>query len=148
MDRGGQATWHGPGQWVLFPVLSLQALTGDSRGVRLAVDRLLHAAKATAAAFGVEAQIREAPATGLWTPRGKLASVGIRIDQGVILHGLSFNVVRTPLSFQGLRPCGADAQVDYLLDGADADRFDEVGATLIRELMATRPGSSARELDA
>ncbi len=144
VDRGGQATWHGPGQWVLFPVFALADFTGDTKGVRRAVDRLLHAAKATAAVYGVEAQIREAPATGLWTPRGKLASVGIRIDRGVILHGLSFNVFKTPLSFQGLRPCGADAQVDFLLPAPDAASFEQVGATLVREL-----GSAGlRELDA
>lgn len=133
-DRGGFATYHGPGQWVLFPVDRLERLTGDSRGVRAVVRALLEIAQATAARFGVQARIEEGARLGVWTARGKLASVGIRIEDGVLLHGLSLNVLRTPQSFRGLRPCGLDAAVDFLAEsGANADEtyFPRVGEALV-----------------
>ena len=136
-DRGGLATYHGPGQWVLFAVDRLERLTGDRRGVRLAVRALLRIAMETAARFGIEAGIRQGVELGVWSPRGKLAAVGIRVEQGILLHGLSLNVRRTPQSFVGLRPCGLDAAVDFL----ERD-FEEVRQVLaeiaLRELWNQR----------
>ncbi len=113
-DRGGLATWHGPGQWVLFPVESLEKLTGDSRGVKDAVCLLLGAAQDTIRALGVESEIREGSQMGVWGKKGKLASVGVHVEQGVLLHGVALNVFATDVSFQGLRPCGLDEPVSYL----------------------------------
>lgn len=116
VDRGGFATYHGPGQWVLFVVESLEALTGDRRGVRRAVEGLLEHVRACAEHFGVRAEIRSGCELGVWTPRGKLAALGIQVDRGVLQHGVALNVLRTPESFYGLKPCGLDAPVAYLAE--------------------------------
>lgn len=118
-DRGGLATYHGPGQWVLFPVDTLQRLTGDTRGVRKLVNGLLEVALEVARFYRSDSEIRSGMQTGVWTLRGKIASVGIHIEKGVVLHGLSINGFRTPESFMGIRPCGSDAGVDYLLKKPD-----------------------------
>ncbi len=116
VDRGGLATSHGPGQWVLFAVDRLERLTGDPRGVRRAVEALLGIALRVGKRYAPDAEIREGPQMGVWTSRGKFASVGVHIEKGVLLHGLSVNGFKAPTSFSGLRPCGLDAPIDYLLE--------------------------------
>ncbi|HCM40439.1 MAG: hypothetical protein A2Z97_07930 [Bdellovibrionales bacterium GWB1_52_6] len=120
-DRGGLATYHGPGQWVLFAVDSLARLTGDSRGVRLAVNGLLEIALEVGRQFEPKAEIRSGAETGVWGPHGKFAAVGIHIAQGVVLHGLCVNGFRTSTSFVGLRPCGLDLPVGFLLSQVQPD---------------------------
>jgi lipoate-protein ligase B len=115
VDRGGLATYHGPGQWVLFPVERLERLTGDRRGVRRAVEGLLEAVLGVCREFEPRAEVRSGLETGVWSPRGKLGAVGIHIEKGILLHGLSLNVFRTPQSFAGIRPCGLEPRVDFLL---------------------------------
>lgn len=126
VNRGGFATYHGPGQWVLFVVDRLEAMTGDRRGVRKCVDGLLEIAlqscRETLLALGQSEQagrvhVRDGKELGVWTPLGKIASVGIHIQQGVVLHGVALNVFPTLQSFFGIKPCGLDAQVDFLLSG-------------------------------
>lgn len=134
-DRGGRATYHGPGQWVLFVVDRLDRMTGDRRGVRRAVEGLLEVAWAVGEQFlGAEVHLKDGAETGVWTRRGKLASVGVHIHQGVLLHGLALNVFRTPQSFLGLKPCGLDAQVDFLCDGPDEEAFLRVPDLLVEQL--------------
>jgi lipoate-protein ligase B len=115
VDRGGLATFHGPGQWLLFIVEKLEVLTGDRKGVRKAVYALLEVTQRVSQKAGVaEAKIKEGCDLGLWSATGKLASVGVSVQGGVLLHGICLNVYPSPLSFFGLRPCGAEAQLDYL----------------------------------
>ena len=128
-DRGGRATYHGPGQWVVFPVERLECLTGDSKGVRKIVERLLNTAYLVASRYDFSASIKWGNETGVWTSRGKVASVGIKIQDGVVLHGLSINGYATPQSFFGIRPCGLDAQPAYLL--SDSDGFSRLGEELV-----------------
>jgi len=114
-DRGGYATYHGPGQWVLFPVGRLEHLVGDSRGIHKLIQALLEIALHLGQLYDSTAHIRTGCELGVWTAHGKFAAVGIHVQQGVVLHGLSVNGFRTSESFQGLRPCGLDAPVDFLL---------------------------------
>lgn len=118
VNRGGRATYHGPGQWVVFVVSSLERLTGDSRGVRKFVDALFSAILSVARLAYPEAEIREGKEAGVWTMAGaqgaKVAALGVQIDQGVTQHGLSLNIFPTPTSFQGLRPCGLDGKIAFL----------------------------------
>jgi lipoate-protein ligase B len=125
VDRGGLATYHGPGQWVLFPVDSLERLTGDRRGVRKMVERLLSIAKCIAEARGIQSEIRDGAQLGVWTSRGKFAAVGIHVKKGVVLHGLSINGYQTKESFQHLKPCGLELPVDYLQK--NSDDFEQLG---------------------
>lgn len=131
-DRGGLATYHGPGQWVLFVVESLEKLTGNRRGVRTAVNGLLQIAHQVSIQAGVRAEIKEGCHLGLWSPRGKLASVGIHVERGVLLHGLALNVYRTQTSFRGLRPCGLDEPVDFLLQSPDDSKFEQIGEMILQ----------------
>ncbi len=131
-DRGGLATWHGPGQWVLFAVDHLEHLTGDRRGVRKAVEALLGIALEVGRTYDPSAEIRSGAEMGVWTRRGKFAALGVHIEQGVLLHGLSFNGFRAPTSFMGLRPCGLDLPVDYLIEGTP-ELFDELGNQLLSQ---------------
>ncbi len=132
-DRGGLATYHGPGQWVLFPVDHLEALTGDRRGVRKAVEALLEIALQVGLRYSKDAHIRSGAEQGVWTNRGKFAAVGIHIERGVLLHGLAVNGYRTETSFQGLRPCGLDAPIDFLLKTPTREEFEKLGELLILE---------------
>lgn len=134
-DRGGLATYHGPGQWVLFPVERLETLTGDRKGVRQAVGTLLEIAYCVGRNYDKKVEIRSGSQLGVWTQKGKFASVGVHIEQGVLFHGLSVNGFKTPLSFQGLRPCGLDAQMDYLLESPSEDEFQGLQQALISETL-------------
>lgn len=131
-DRGGFATYHGPGQWVLFYVDRLERMVGDPRGVKKAVLGLLQWALEVVMEWEPQAEIRDQALTGVWTPRGKVASVGVAVENGVLLHGLSLNVLQTPTSFVGLRPCGLDAQVDFL--GTDPADMDAVAKKLLSKI--------------
>lgn len=136
-DRGGLATYHGPGQWVVFAVDTLENLTGDARGVRAAVEGLLNAALDVGKKYDPTAEIRSGAETGVWTRRGKFAAVGIHIEQRVVLHGLSVNGFKTETSFLGLRPCGLDAPVDFLLPSNDDAVFNDLGERLTQKVTDT-----------
>ncbi len=110
-SRGGDVTYHGPGQLVVYPVLMLRS---GERDLRAYVARLEQTAIRTAAAFGVEAWRRPGLA-GVWTAAGKLAAIGVRVRRWVTFHGLSFNVAPDPDGFRYIVPCGlADEPVTSL----------------------------------
>lgn len=105
IDRGGDVTWHGPGQLIAYPILSLR----ERRiGVRGHVDALERAIVEMARGFGVTAETREG-CVGVWTAKGKLASIGIRVAAGVTLHGAALNVDPDLASFARINPCGVKA---------------------------------------
>src|SRR5262245_10189478 len=102
IDRGGDVTWHGPGQLVAYPILSLR----ERRiGVRGHVEALERAIVGVAADFGVGAAPKEG-CVGVWPARGKLASIGIRVAGGVTMHGAALNVDPDIASFARINPCG------------------------------------------
>jgi lipoate-protein ligase B len=106
-DRGGNATYHGPGQLVGYPVVALRSA---GRGVREFVARLEAALCATAAAFAVHAHARPG-LPGIWTgapgSERKLASIGLAVRRGVTLHGCALNVdERAVHGFRDIDPCG------------------------------------------
>jgi len=130
-DRGGLATYHGPGQWVFFAVGSLEFWTGDRRGVKAMIEGLLAAALGVAKKIDPSSHIRRGPELGVWSAKGKIASVGIHVEKGMVLHGLSLNCFKTPTSFMGIRPCGMDSAVDFLLDQPNDPWFLETGRELV-----------------
>lgn len=101
-SRGGDATYHGPGQWVLYPILRLDARTSGLHGY---LNRLEEIALGCAGAFGVKAFRREGK-SGAWTAAGKIAAIGFRIQRWVTCHGMSFNVDVDLTGFQWIVPCG------------------------------------------
>ena len=100
--RGGDVTYHGPGQWVLYPILKL---TGEAADAHAFVSNLEETAIRTAAEFGVDAE-RRAGKTGAWTQAGKLAAIGVRFQKWVSSHGMSFNVSPDLRHFDLIVPCG------------------------------------------
>ena len=110
-DRGGDVTFHGPGQLVIWPILRLR-----ERGIGIAryIRGLEETAVQTARAFGVEAgRVRGRP--GVWIGNRKLASVGVRVQSGVSRHGLALNCDVDLKWFDGIRACGiADSSATSL----------------------------------
>lgn len=100
VDRGGQATLHNPGQLILFPVFDIRAL-----GAQSWVNYLLQVSMQTLREFGVKALCR-AGAPGLFTDQGKIASIGLRIRDGVSTHGMAINVINDLTDFGAIRTCG------------------------------------------
>lgn len=101
-DRGGDVTWHGPGQLVLYPILDLRA-----RGLHAGdyVRALESVAIETLAVWGIVAG-RVAGRPGVWVDGAKVAAVGVRIDRGVTRHGLALNVSPDLAWFAPIVPCG------------------------------------------
>lgn len=111
IDRGGQVTYHGPGQLMIYPLLDLRRA---GLGVRALVTALEQAAVATAADFGVEAASR-ADAPGVYVSGRKIASVGLRVRRGASFHGMAFNVAMDLEPFSRINPCGfSDLEVTDL----------------------------------
>jgi lipoyl(octanoyl) transferase len=100
-DRGGDVTYHGPGQIVGYPVLDLS----DRPDVRRYVAALEQAMIDTCADFGVEA-IRHPEHRGAWVGRRKIGAVGVHLSRWVTTHGLAFNVRPDLAHFQVIVPCG------------------------------------------
>ena len=110
-DRGGDVTFHGPGQLVVWPILRLR-----ERGIGIAsyVRALEETAIRTARTFGVEAE-RSKGRPGVWIANRKLASVGVRVQSGVSRHGLAINCDIDLHWFDAIRACGiADSSATSL----------------------------------
>jgi lipoyl(octanoyl) transferase len=102
IDRGGQVTYHGPGQLVVYPLIDLRRAR---RGVRDLVTALEGAVIALAARYSIEARCRER-APGVYVEGAKLASVGLRVRRGGSYHGLALNVKMDLEPFGRINPCG------------------------------------------
>ncbi len=111
IDRGGDITFHGPGQLVAYPIVELR----DPLDLRRYVRSLQAAIIEAAAAFGVEAHAEEG-LIGVWVEgRRKLAAIGVRVKRGVTTHGLALNVNTDLRWFGEMIPCGiADKEVTSL----------------------------------
>jgi lipoyl(octanoyl) transferase len=127
IDRGGDITFHGPGQIVAYPIVELR----DPLDLRRYVRSLEAAIVATAAAFGVDAQ-RVEGLTGVWVNgERKLAAIGVRVRRGVTTHGLALNV-RTDLRwFEEMIPCGIHGKTVTSLSA-------ELGRTVEMDAVADR----------
>jgi lipoyl(octanoyl) transferase len=102
IDRGGQVTYHGPGQLVVYPLIDLQRLR---LGVRDFVGALERAVIALAAAYGITARCQRG-APGVYVGEAKLASVGVRVRRPGAYHGLALNVAMDITPFARINPCG------------------------------------------
>lgn len=117
IDRGGQVTYHGPGQLVCYVLLNIKR---RGLGVRTLVEALETAVVDTVAAYGVEARGRR-DAPGVYVAGRKLAAVGLRIRRGCSYHGIAVNLDMDLQPFRLIRPCGLeDVEVTRLVDLCDA----------------------------
>lgn len=101
--RGGDVTYHGPGQLVGYPIISLSP---DAQDVRRYVQNIQEVLVRTARDFGVEAEPRGGEFVGVWVGEEKLAAIGIRISRWVTMHGFAFNVNTDLDYFKLIVPCG------------------------------------------
>jgi lipoate-protein ligase B len=135
IERGGDVTYHGPGQLVAYPIVYLD---GEERDLHKFLRNLEEAVIRTCARAGITAD-RESGKTGVWTstPNGrkKLCSMGIACRKWVTFHGLALNVTTDLSYFARINPCGFEATVMTSLDrvGANAD-MATIKAALVEEL--------------
>jgi lipoyl(octanoyl) transferase len=134
VDRGGDVTFHGPGQIVAYPIVELR----DPLDLRRYVRTLEAAVIATAAAFGLEAA-RLPGEPGIWVDgQRKLAAIGVRVRRGVTTHGLALNVNTDLRWFDEMIPCGIpDKGVTSMARELDAPvPMEDVEEELARQLAA------------
>lgn len=131
VDRGGQVTYHGPGQWVAYVLLDL-----GRRGlsVRSLVRLLEQAVIDLLSDFGVAATGRE-DAPGVYVGAAKIAALGLRIRHGCSYHGLSMNVDMDLAPFRSIDPCGyPDLEVTQLRELGVTESMASVGERLASKL--------------
>jgi lipoyl(octanoyl) transferase len=130
-DRGGQVTYHGPGQLVAYPLLDVRRL---GLNVRNLVVKLEQAVIDLVGAHGITAMGRR-DAPGVYVEGRKLASLGLRIRRGTSYHGLALNVDMDLAPFQHINPCGmAGMQVTQLADLGIHASVEQVGRDFAQRL--------------
>jgi lipoate-protein ligase B len=100
-DRGGRVTYHGPGQLVAYPIVAVDRIADFVHALEAAIVTAL-------ADEGVAAEPRDTPFTGVWVGDAKIGSIGVRVRDGVSMHGLAVNVDNDLLPFEWIVPCGID----------------------------------------
>lgn len=101
VPRGGQLTFHNPGQLVIYPILPLPM---QGRGVKVFLEALMKATEEFLAELGVSVMTKPCP--GLYTEKGKIASFGLHVREGIAAHGLSINIRNDLELFPGQSLCG------------------------------------------
>jgi lipoyl(octanoyl) transferase len=142
VDRGGQVTYHGPGQLLVYPLLDLRRA---GLGVRDLVSALERSVIALAAAHGIDAATRPR-APGVYVRGSKLASVGIRVRRGASYHGLAVNVNMDLGPFARINPCGYPGlAMTQFADLGGPRTVDEAAAGLLPALLdALRTARASR----
>lgn len=131
VDRGGQVTYHGPGQLVAYPLLDLRRL---KIGVRDYVHRIEQAVIDTLDVWNIGAARRDG-APGVYVDGAKVAALGIRVRRGCTFHGLAFNIAMDLEPFARINPCGyAGLQVTSMLDLGGPSGADAVRPLLLAQL--------------
>lgn len=131
VDRGGQVTYHGPGQIVAYPLLDLKRL---GIGVREYVCRIEQAIIDTLAEWNIHALRREG-APGVYVNDAKVAALGIRVRRGCTFHGLAFNIAMDLEPFARINPCGyAGLQVVSMADLGGPGSMEAVKPVLLEQL--------------
>lgn len=138
VDRGGQVTYHGPGQLVIYLMIDLSR---RKLGVRSLVDQIEQAIVRTLAELDIEAAPRP-DAPGVYVGESKIASLGLRVRRGCSFHGLALNVAMDMEPFRRINPCGyagmAMSQVSDFSPGATVDDLERsLAAQLVSGLGAS-----------
>ncbi|GHA82916.1 octanoyltransferase [Lysobacter bugurensis] len=131
VDRGGQVTYHGPGQLVLYPLLDLKRM---KVGVREYVERIEQAVIDTLAEWNIDGA-RRCGAPGVYVNDAKVMALGIRVRRGCTFHGLAFNVSMDLEPFSRINPCGyAGLQVVSLADLGGPSGLSAVKPVLLSQI--------------
>ena len=138
-DRGGQITYHGPGQVVLYTLIDLQRVGVSVRGfVRLLESAVIDLLERQ----GIEARGR-ADAPGVYVGEAKIAALGLRIRRGRCYHGLALNVAMDLTPFAAIDPCGYPRLPVTSLQALGIDRASDEVADALAEALARRMGAEA-----
>jgi lipoyl(octanoyl) transferase len=131
VDRGGQVTYHGPGQLVVYTLIDLKRAR---LGVRDLVSGLENATIGLLSDFGIESAAR-CDAPGVYVGGRKVASVGLRVRRGCSYHGLALNVAMDTKPFARINPCGFDdLSVTQLEELGAPTNIPEIGERLVERL--------------
>lgn len=135
-DRGGEVTYHGPGQLVGYPILDLRAAGLGPLAYVRALERVIIS---TLAELGIHATSEDRP-TGVWVGDAKIAAIGVRVSRGVTMHGFALNVDPDLSYFNHIVPCG--------MPNASVTSIAEQGVALdIHDVLDTVADHFARNLD-
>ena len=108
IERGGEVTYHGPGQLTVYPILDLRGYKQDVHWYMRALEEVILLALEKA---GVKGAVREDNLTGVWVSNKKIAALGIKARRWVTMHGLAINVdMRSLQNFEGIVPCGLEGR--------------------------------------
>ena len=133
-DRGGQVTYHGPGQLIVYFLLDVRR---RHYGVRTLVDIIETSILAVLASYGIDGHVRKG-APGVYVADKKIAALGLRIRNGCSLHGLSLNIDMDLAPFRYINPCGyaglETTQLSELVAPSSGDLFNETKKRLIEDL--------------
>ncbi len=130
VDRGGQVTYHGPGQIVIYPLLDMRRL---GLGVRELVHGIEQAIILVLASYGLRGE-RRPGAPGVYVDGAKIAALGLRVRKSRSFHGLAFNVDVDLEPFQRINPCGFQGLDVTRLSDLASDGLDEAEERLIQGL--------------
>ena len=135
IERGGEVTYHGPGQLTVYPILDLRGYKQDIHWYMRALEEVILLALEKA---GVKGATREDDLTGVWVSDKKIAAIGIKARRWVTMHGLAINVdMRSLQNFQGIVPCGLEGRaVTCINDEIQEDELTiETFAVHVREAL-------------
>ncbi|MCL1478086.1 lipoyl(octanoyl) transferase LipB [Marinobacter sp. M3C] len=142
VDRGGQVTYHGPGQLVIYLLIDL---TRSALGIRALVSHIEQSIVNTLAPLGISAAPR-ADAPGVYVDGAKIASLGLRVRRGCSFHGLALNVAMDMEPFARINPCGyAGMVMCQVQDFAQHATFAQIEQQLAEQLVAALGHSSTGE---
>lgn len=130
LERGGDVTYHGPGQLMIYPIFNLNYLQKD---IHLFLRQLEEIVISLLSDFEIKAR-RYPGLTGVWIDRQKIASIGIAIRRWITFHGLSINIKKTDLdNFRLIRPCGMQIEMTSIetILGSNIE-FDNIKEKVIR----------------
>jgi lipoyl(octanoyl) transferase len=132
-NRGGQVTYHGPGQIVAYPLIDLRR---RKLGVREFVNRIEQALIDTLATWKIQA-LRKEGAPGVYVDGAKIGALGLRVRRGCSFHGLAFNVDLDPEPFSRINPCGYQGlKVTSVVECGGPGSLREVEDVLVHNLAA------------
>ena len=132
-DRGGQVTYHGPGQQVMYVLLNLKR---RKLGVRELVTLLEQTVVNTLAEYGIEAHPR-ADAPGVYVGESKICSLGLRIRKGCSFHGLALNINMDLTPFQRINPCGyAGMEMTQMRQWVESATPENIRPVLLKNVLA------------
>lgn len=139
VDRGGQVTYHGPGQLVAYPLVDLRRL---GLGVRELVCRIEGAVIDTLAQYGIRGERKEG-APGIYVAGAKVMALGLRVRKGCSFHGLAFNIAMDLEPFRRINPCGYQGlEVTSVLELGGPGDFATIQPVLV-EALSRRLGLAA-----